>query len=111
MDKENYYFLDGHFCLIDKKGKITKVPEETFNKLAPKAIIVLKDSIENIIDRLYKRDSIMYDHELIKLFQAKELNYSSEISKKLGVPYLECISSGEIDTVSRFIQHILNNNN
>lgn len=107
VDKNNFFFLDGHFCLLNKEGRITRVPVRTFENLSPKAIIVLIESVEKIIDRLYKRDNIQYDKEVIELFQGEELVYSLDISGKLQIPYLAFSNSQNSSKVYEFIEKIL----
>jgi adenylate kinase len=87
---DRWFLLDGHFCLIDKVGRIVRVPENTFQQLAPKAIIVLTNTIESIQDRLLRRDNFDYAEDFLEKFQAEELLYAEEVSKTLRVPYLEC---------------------
>lgn len=86
IDVNQWFLLDGHFCLLNKEGKIIKVPEKTFCELSPKGIIVLKDSAERIISRLNKRDNMEYELSLIQSFQEVELDYSREIAHELNVP-------------------------
>ena len=36
-DRDEEFLLDGHFCLLDQTGKITRIPLETFIRLSPDA--------------------------------------------------------------------------
>ena len=108
MKNQGCYLLDGHFCLLNKDGKIVKIQIETFFELSPKAIVVLSDSTEAIIDRLKDRDGIKYDKNLIKNFQNEELRYSNEISHKLSIPYMVYNKNSDIKDISQFIINILN---
>jgi len=85
--KDNYFLLDGHFCLIDKNNNITRIPEQTFAELNLYSIIVLKNSIETISKNLHSRDSMHYPLEFIERFQNEELCYSKEISNLLKIDY------------------------
>lgn len=82
-----WFLLDGHFCLLDVNGNITKIPETTFFGLFLKGIIILVDSAEEIQNRLHKRDNNVYDLELLDKFQKEELIYSKEIASNLNIPY------------------------
>lgn len=101
---DQWFLLDGHFCLIDKAGRIIRVPENTFQQLAPKAIIVLTNAIESIQSRLLGRDNLDYAEEFLKEFQDEELLYAEEVSKMLRVPYLECrFDRAELKPVEMFL--------
>ena len=54
----NKYLLDGHFCLLNSKGEITRINLNTFIKLNPKAIILLTEKPEVIVERRKIRDGI-----------------------------------------------------
>jgi adenylate kinase len=93
IEKDKLYLLDGHFCLFDKKGEISKVPETTFESIAPKLIAVLNEDVQLIKERLEKRDNKPYDFNVLKQMQEAEIAYSKEIAKKLGVKHFEISSS------------------
>lgn len=101
--KEKVFILDGHFCLLNNKGEITRIQEETFFKISPNAILILHDTADNIIKRLKNRDNAVYDANLIKSFQKEELKYSLEIAEILQVPYLRYINTEDINKVWDFI--------
>ena len=52
------FLLDGHFCLLNKTGEITRVPIETFTSLKPDAIILLTEKPEIIAERRKERDGV-----------------------------------------------------
>jgi len=39
------YLLDGHFCLLNAKGQVTRISSETFTALRPKAIVLLTEKL------------------------------------------------------------------
>ncbi len=86
IDTDNIV-LDGHFCLLNKHGEITRIPKETFLKLLPELIIVLTDAIDNIHQRLLNRDQQSYEKRLLEHFQKEEIKYGIEISKNLDIPF------------------------
>ncbi|MCT4594626.1 MAG: ATP-binding protein [Anaeromicrobium sp.] len=96
LNKKKIYFLDGHFCLLDKKLYIKRIPLGTYMNLGIKAIILLVDSVENINNRLNYRDNRNYELDLISEFQKQELNYANEIASMLDVPII-CIDIGKCD--------------
>ncbi|GFZ93929.1 hypothetical protein GCM10008018_45500 [Paenibacillus marchantiophytorum] len=86
--ESNVFLLDGHFCLLDINGIITRIPEQTFIDISPRAIVVLIDSVKEIISRLQARDSHLHNHSVIKEFQDEEIGYAKIISEKLNVPLI-----------------------
>jgi adenylate kinase len=101
------YIIDGHFCLINKNGEISKVPEQTYKSISPMAIVMLYDEPSNIYDRLDKRDNEKYSFEFIKAFQEQELNYSKYIADNFGIPYISCNPFTEFSHVYKFIGNVL----
>lgn len=89
IEKDKLYLLDGHFCLLDKYGEISKIPETTFENISPKSIAVINEDIQRIKERLEKRDGKPYDFNALKQMQETEIAYSKKIAKKLGVNHFE----------------------
>lgn len=86
LDKNKTYFLDGHFCLLNKNLEVNKIPVDTYLNMGIKVIIVLTDSVENIYSRLKNRDGKEYDLDLINRFQNEELSYANQVSSILNIP-------------------------
>ncbi len=103
LKEEKPYLLDGHFCLLNKDGEITRIPSTTFENLAPQSIIVIINSIEQIAKHLINRDQHQYDFEFLKDFQNQEINYASEIAKLLNIPILIHPASNELSELITFI--------
>lgn len=99
--------LDGHFCLLDKELKIQPIPLSTFKHIAPKAVVVVTDEAEIIVERLQKRDSKSYDLALIKRFQEYEIDYAGQVCKNLNVPLLVRNSSSTITETLSFVSSLL----
>lgn len=87
-DEQNY-LLDGHFTLLNKSGEIEKVPENTFMRIAPKALIVKISEPNVILQRLKKRDNQIWDLDKISTMQTQELEYAQSIAIKLKVPFYQ----------------------
>lgn len=102
----NKFLLDGHFCLLNKKGDIVKLPKETFSRLSPSIIIILTDSSEVISQRLYKRDNKNYSIDLLDRFQKTELNYANEISIKQNIPIYNFKNGEPIEDLITFIKNV-----
>lgn len=103
MNEDLTYLLDGHFCLLNNEGAITRIPFSTFQDVSPSCIVTVSDSVDNIISRLSKRDSETYDDKYISLFQKEEIEYSKYIAKSLRVPFYEFEMKGDIDSLVFFI--------
>ncbi len=81
----NDYILDGHFCLINDQGDISRIPESTFINLNISNILVLENDCNIIIDNLKKRDNKIYKESLIQKFQQEEILYAKYVANLLDV--------------------------
>ena len=107
LKKDKLYFLDGHFCLLDKNSHIKKIPIDTYSKMNIRLLIILTDNIENIYNRLKVRDGIGYDLNVIKEFQNEEINYANEISLLLQIPLINInttvYDSSILSSIEKFV--------
>ena len=87
------YLLDGHFCLLNKGGKIEKVPNEVFVGINPKKIVVICENPEIICEHLFQRDGKNYDVSQIKQMQIIEREHAQHIAELLRIPMYEIQSS------------------
>lgn len=105
--KDDFYLLDGHFCLLNSFNQVTRIELSVFAALAPQAIILLTESPETIISRRENRDNIEINREETEHFQNEEILYATEVAKYLDIPLF--VSRGIGDTtealhfISRFI--------
>ncbi len=83
-----WFLLDGHFCLIDTRSQITRVPEDTFRQLAPRGIITMQDTVNKIKGRLLNRDNFVYDEPFLEQFQDEELRYAVELANMMHIPHV-----------------------
>lgn len=89
------FILDGHFCLLNEEGVITRIPMETYSLLKPDTMILLLEEPKIIAERRFQRDGIQQDECAIIDFQEAEKVYAVEIAERLNIP-LE-ISKGASD--------------
>lgn len=89
------FILDGHFCLLNEKGVVTRIPMETYTLLKPDTMILLLENPKIIVERRFQRDGIRQDECAINEFQCAEKAYATEIAEKLNIP-LE-VSNGASD--------------
>ena len=89
------FILDGHFCLLNSSGEITRIPLDTFQDLNPDAILLLMEKPDVIAARRKERDGIDASVQSIDNFQQEECSYAKEVSAILGAKLF--ISYGEED--------------
>ena len=82
IEKDKEYLLDGHFCLLNSNGIPSRINEDTFDQINPKAIAIVIDSVEKIAKRLETRDGKIYDIEVLYEFQQMEIEYAKYLSNK-----------------------------
>lgn len=83
---DDFFILNGHFCLFDNNYNIIKINKDIFKKLNLCKIILLTENIDIIQKRLKSRDNISLDYSILENFQNIEKEYSKEISEFLNVP-------------------------
>lgn len=97
------FILDGHFCLLNASGIITRIPFDTFTALSPDTIILLTEKPEIIAARRKERDGIDASIHNIEDFQREECAYAKEVAAVIGANLY--ISSGA-DDIERTIEYI-----
>ncbi|AND85553.1 AAA family ATPase [Clostridium tyrobutyricum] len=108
LNNEEYYLLDGHFCLLNRDENIVEVPFNTFRLLGLKAIIVLVDHESQILKRLVDRDAKSYSIDFMKEFQKKEIYYAKEVAIRIGVRYKVINKTSDVNETLEFITSIIN---
>lgn len=102
----NDFILDGHFCLLNESGIITRIPRDTFSELKPDCIILLTEDPTTIAARRKERDGIDYSVAEILAFQNAEIRYATEIADMLSVPIVISHGSKDIDSTIQYIANI-----
>lgn len=97
------YILNGHFCLINSKGKIERIEIETFYSLNPRKILILEEKPEIIVERRMMRDKEKVSVKQTKDFQEEEIRYGKEIAKVLNIPISIIKPIEEINKAISFI--------
>lgn len=97
------FLLDGHFCLLNTEGVITRISIDSFTTLKPEAIILLTEDPDIIAKRRQKRDNIEHKASEIKAFQDEEIKYAREVAEILCVPLKISTGSGDINSTIDFI--------
>lgn len=79
--------LDGHFCLLDSRGKITKIPLDVYKSISPNVIIYTTASKEAVEQRLMNRETPLKMSCGLEKYMKVEESYAREVSNVLGVPF------------------------
>ncbi len=85
IQKDKYYLLDGHYCLLNSENDVINIPFETFKEINPISLNLIIGDITEIKNRLEKRDNRPYNYDLLGRMQDSELSYAKHLSKTLGV--------------------------
>lgn len=101
---EKEFILDGHFCLLNAEGEISRIPKNTYSLLKPSSIILLIEKPEIIAGRRHLRDGIHQELSEIKAFQDAEKDYAIEIAAQLDIPMEILEGTYDIDNVIKFIE-------
>ncbi len=100
------FVLDGHFCLLNQDGDITRIGIETFTTLKPDAILLLTETPEIIAQRRKSRDGLECHSEGIRQAQEAEVSYAQEVAALLAVDLFISTGSQDVDAAIDFIaQH------
>ena len=103
IKKDNIDFiLDGHFTLFDISGNPTRIPFDTFQKIAPSIIAVVTEEITVIKARLEERDDRQYEYETLEFMQNLEVEYAQEVANQLSIPFIS-INSKKVEALKNLI--------
>ena len=78
--------LAGHFCIVNKRGEVDCLPQDTFKKLHLNKIILLEAEEEQILDHLRSRDAKYYSPELVTALRQAEREMAYAVSTELNCP-------------------------
>lgn len=100
------FILNGHFCLLNASGKVTRISLETFTTLHPDAIVLLTEKPEIICRRRKERDNIDISVESVKEFQDEEKKYAEEISLLIGAKLYVSSGAADLDNTIEFLKSL-----
>lgn len=98
------FIVDGHFCLLNGEGNITRISEDTYTSLKPDAIILLTEGPVVIAQRRFDRDGVKVSVDEIEAFQNEEKQYATDIAHKLAIPLKISLGSSDVDNTIDFIR-------
>lgn len=77
--------LAGHFCIVNKQGKVDRLPDQVFTKLQISRIILLESEPSVIMNHLSGRDGKNYSLDLLK-----DLSFQERECAKTTATFLLC---------------------
>lgn len=80
------YVLDGHFVIRAQSDGLARIPIQTFEALAPLAIIVVVGDVVAASERIENRDGKLIDIATLDEMQAMEVEHAKTVASHLGVP-------------------------
>ena len=104
--KESNFIFDGHFCLLDTSGTVTRISVDTFTSLKPEAIILLTEKPEVISHRRKERDGIDVTPKSIDAFQTEEQKYAEEVAEQIGAMLFISTGSEDLPRALDFIKSL-----
>lgn len=104
LKNDEKYILDGHFCLFNAEGEVSRINMNTFITISPIAIYTVIGNTNEIAERLSKRDNKTYNSVKLAFMQEEERKYGKIIAEQIKVPYSEIA----IDDSDILINNILN---
>ena len=102
----NNFILDGHFCLLNASGEITRISTDTFTSLKPDAIILLMEKSKVIAARRKERDGIDASVQHIEDFQQEECAYAKEVATEIGARLFVSGGAGDLAQAINFIKSL-----
>ena len=86
LQKSEAIILAGHFCIVNREGKVEKIPDAVFAKLQIEKIILLEAAPQIIRKHLSGRDGKDYSLQVIEVLLSKERQCSESTAEKLRCP-------------------------
>ena len=103
---EGNFILDGHFCLLNGEGVVTRIPSDTFTFLRPEAIILLTENPDIVSNRRKERDGRDVSVKGIEEFQNEEKAYALEIAKNIGAKIFISKGANDLENAISFIKSL-----
>ena len=100
------FILDGHFCLLNASGEITRIPIDTFKSLNPDAIILLTEAPSVIAARRKERDGVNTSIQNIEEFQQEEYVYAKEVTAEINAKLFVSSGSKDLAQAIKFIKSL-----
>jgi adenylate kinase len=98
--------LDGHYCLRNALAESEPIPLLVFQRLTPRALLLLAADPEDVVQRLSSRDA--QTHEITQLtdLMACEQTAAERVSAHLGIPLKVLRPPKALDDAADFVASI-----
>ncbi len=110
LENNGLIILNGHFCILGKKGEVEALPEFVFEKIHLSCIILLEADCDTIWRNLSNRDGKKYELETLELLKRQERESAFRISelfkKKIFVHKMK-FDDSDAQLVTEFIRGII----
>jgi len=93
IPKDKLVLLDGHFVLFNVSGNIEKISFDVFRSINPICIVIVKENVSIIKDRIKNRDAIDYSYNQLEQMQSLEIHLAEDVAQELGCKYYVIESS------------------
>ncbi len=107
LEGDLIYILDGHFALLTATYEIEDIPMFVYDEIKPLIIILITLAPNVIISRLRKRDSMLYDVNIVNELQERERGNAYNVGRKLGIDVVE-INNTDIEKSIELIENVIN---
>lgn len=95
--------VDGHFCLLDSRHTVQHVPESVFRRMAPVAVLLVREDLRTVYQRLAARDGVGTPMPLLTALDLAELHQATKISNTLGVSLMVWNEAAGFSAASDFL--------
>lgn len=102
--------VDGHFCLLDSNHTVQRVPEAVFRRMAPVAVLLVREDLSRVYQRLAARDGVGISLPLLSALDIAEHRQATEISSTLGVSFMVWNEAAGFGVASAFLAAALAEN-
>lgn len=102
--KNTEFILDGHFCLLNAEGEVTRISLDTFTSLRPETILLLTEKPETITKRRRERDNQNVTIDSIIQFQNEELHYAEEVAKLINAKLFISKGANDLSAAIEFLR-------
>ena len=93
--------LAGHFCIVNKQGKVDCLPQDAFKNLYLEKIILLEAEDAQIMEHLHARDAKKYSPELVAALMQTEREMAYAVSAELNCPIVtHCMTYSPMDALT-----------
>lgn len=106
IDVDKPYLLDGHFCLINQQQEIETIESTVIQNINPALIILLREEVSIIHNRLLERDHRDYDIGLLEEMAEIERKTAHQIASQYDIPVYE-LYSGKYSPINPVIRKFM----